>query len=248
MKLEHNILKRRDLASLAVVENAFHIGPLAEAMQIAPNIERRRGLTKEQFEREYRQEKRPVILEGFVNDWPAVKNWSFDYLSQYCKSAKVTVNSYSSQRAVEVDFAEFVTMLKENKEGKSLPIYLQEWYYQTNCPFLAADMPELDICQYDFRRNLYGESISTNHQLWLGQHGGITRLHQDSYMIDVMHAQIVGEKHWSIMGPEAELHEDASGKPDLTALSQETASQLMQCVLKPGDVIYLPAMWFHLIK
>ena len=44
---------------------------------------------------------------------------------------------------------------------------LQEWYYQTTCPWLSEDIPDLDIAQYDFRRNLYGEAISSNHQLWI---------------------------------------------------------------------------------
>ena len=78
-------------------------------------------------------------------------------------------------------------------------------------PGTGGDLPELDIAQYDFRRDLYGEVISTNHQLWLGQRGGVTRLHQDSYTIDVMHVQLVGEKHWIVMGPDANLAETAAG-------------------------------------
>ncbi|MCG3462480.1 cupin-like domain-containing protein [Xenorhabdus bovienii] len=248
MEIEKNVLKRRDLTSLTLVENAFQQGPLADAMLAALSIERRSGLTQVQFEQEYRQQQRPVILEGFVNQWPSVKKWSFDYLANRCESTKVTVNSYSSQHAREVTFADFVHMMKENEGLGASPLYLQEWYYQTSCPHLAADMPELDICQYDFRRDLYGEAISTNHQLWLGQQGGVTRLHQDSYMIDVMHVQIVGEKHWSVMGPNAYVNESVNGQPDFSALCQRPSSQLMQCVLKPGDVLYLPAMWFHRIK
>jgi len=78
-----------------------------------------------------------------------------------------------------------------------------------DCPFLAEDLPELEIAQYDFRRELYGEKISTNHQLWIGQKSATTRIHQDSYFIDVMHAQIIGRKCWCVMNPEASLHTTA---------------------------------------
>jgi len=247
MQVEVNVLKRRDQASLTAVEQAFHSGPLAQAVQTAPAIERRRGLSQEQFEREYRMQNRPVLLEGFVADWPAVRTWSFEHLAKRCASAQVTVNSYSSKTAREVNFADFVKMLTANRSATA-PIYLQEWYYQTACPWLAEDMPELAICQYDFRRNLYGAEASTNHQLWIGQQGGITRLHQDSYMVDVMHAQLVGEKLWYVMGPKAELNNNDRGEPDLQGLCQSINTQLMQCLMKPGDVLYLPAMWFHRIE
>jgi hypothetical protein len=118
----------------------------------------------------------------------------------------------------------------------------------SDCPFLAEDLPELPIAQYDFRRNLYGEKISTNHQLWIGQKGATTRAHQDSYVIDVMHAQIVGEKHWCIMSPDAYLGCDQSGELNFAALIDDPKTQILQCILKPGDVVYLPAQWWHRIQ
>ncbi|MFJ7073490.1 cupin-like domain-containing protein [Streptomyces sp. NPDC098781] len=246
MHVEPNILRRHDLDSLAAVERAFHTGPLSEVVASAPQLERRSGLTVEEFQREYRGPLRPVILENHVADWPSVRTWSFDHLADRCGSVRVVVDSYNTKAAREATVAEFVRMLKENRGEDATPIYLQEWYYQTTAPELAADMPEMEIAQYDFRRNLYGEAASTNHQLWLGQQGGITRLHQDSYTVDVMHAQIVGEKLWYVMGPEAILHTDT--EEDWTRLCKAPETQLMQCVLKPGDVLYLPANWYHRIE
>ncbi|MFI9806632.1 cupin-like domain-containing protein [Streptomyces sp. NPDC052301] len=246
MHTEPNILRRHDLDSLTAVERAFHAGPLAEALESAPSVERRSGLTAEEFESEYRHRMRPVVLEDHVADWPSVKTWSFDHLAERCGSVRVVVDSYNTKAAREATLAEFVRMLHDHRDADTAPIYLQEWYYQTTAPELAADMPEMDIAQYDFRRNLYGETASTNHQLWLGQKGGVTRLHQDSYSVDVMHAQIVGEKLWYVMGPEAELH--GTTEADWQKLSDAPGTRLMRCVIKPGDVLYLPANWYHRIE
>lgn len=246
MQREENLLKRRDIDTLRMVEQAFNAGPLAEVLGDAPLLERRGDMTLEQFERLYRG-RRPVILEGYAADWPSVRTWSFDSLAERCGHVSVVVNSYTSSAARKVPFREFVAMLKEPAPDGALPLYLQEWLYKASYPELAEDLPELDIAQYDFRRDLYGDEAATNHQLWIGQKGGITRLHQDSYSIDVMHVQLVGEKLWYVLGPAAELRLDEHGEPDLEALCKSPDTQLMRFVLNPGDVLYLPAWWYHRI-
>jgi len=242
------MLKNTDRPNLDEIELSFKSGLLGEAMKRSPQIERRRKLSPTEFEQEYRKKMRPVVIEGLMDDWPALKKWNFDYLVSKCSTATVVVDSYNRKRAVEVTFGEFGKMLENNVGTDHPPLYLQEWLYMATCPFLAEDLPELPIAQYDFRRNLYGEKISTNHQLWIGQKGATTRTHQDSYVIDVMHAQIVGEKHWCVMGPEAYLGRDESSALDFAALVADPKTQIMQCVLKPGDVIYLPAQWWHRIE
>jgi hypothetical protein len=248
MEFHDNMLNRRDLDTLTAIEQAFLEGPLAAALGSAPTLERRRDLTKAEFEREFRAQGRPVVLEGLAADWPATRTWTFENLAERCGTVPVVVNSYTSRAARHATFAQFVEMLKEGPAEGGPAIYLQEWLYKTTCPELAEDMPELDIAQYDFRRKLYGEAGSTNHQLWIGQKGGITRLHHDAYSVDVIHVQILGEKLWTIMGPKAELREGLDGNLDFEALSKSPETQLTQFVLSPGDVLYLPAWWYHRIE
>jgi len=233
----HNCLKNRDKATIDAIESSFRDGTLGRAKDAAPGIERRVRLTPEELANDYRRTGTPVIIEGLIEDWPSRRTWTFDVLNAKCGSAPVVIDSYNSKRARKATFSEFIAEMRNNGPDRE-PIYLQEWLYMTDCPFLTEDMPELPIAQYDFRRLLYGEKISTNHQLWIGQKGATTRLHQDSYMVDVLHAQIVGRKHWTVMSPDA--HADA----DLESLD----GRVLTCVLQPGDVLYLPALWFHRIE
>ena len=55
MQSETNVLKRRDLASLSAVENAFHTGLLEVFLHWFPDIERRQQLSQQQFENNYRK-------------------------------------------------------------------------------------------------------------------------------------------------------------------------------------------------
>jgi hypothetical protein len=248
MNQPENMLRNRSKENIDAIEESFKQGTLFVAMKGATQIERHRGLSEESFVREFRKKLKPVILEGLAKDWPAVKKWSFDSLAKVCGDARVVVDSYNSARARDVTFGQFVEMLREQNAGKAQPLYLQEWLYMASCPQLAQDIPELTVAQYDFRRELFGDKISTNHQLWIGQKGATTRLHQDSYVIDVMHVQIVGEKHWCVMPPDAFLGINDVGHLDFSTLVQQVSARFMQCVLKPGDVLYLPAEWYHRIE
>jgi len=242
-----NYLNSQDTRSIAEIEASFASGVLHDAIAASPEIERRENLSVEEFDNEYRAKFKPVVVSGLMDDWEAIKSWTFDVLAEKCGDVPVTIDSYSSQKARKSTFGEFVKMMKENAAKGGEPLYMQEWLYKAISPQLMADLPELAIADYDFRRDLYGEAISTNHQLWIGQKGGTTRVHQDSYIIDVMHAQIVGEKHWSILKPGAHLHRKADGALDFERLVDEHRDDFFHVVCKPGDVIYLPALWWHRI-
>lgn len=251
MDMEHmrpNALKNRDKLSIDQIETSFSSGLLRSALERSPELERRYGLTPEQFYQDFRKNLRPVVIEGLLEHWPALKRWNLDYLVSKCSNASVVVDSYNSKKAYSTSFDNFIKILQNNEGIGSEPIYLQEWLYRTDCAFLADDMPELDIAQYDFRQKIYGAEIAANHQLWIGQKGATTRVHQDSYLVDVMHAQISGEKLWCVMSPDAHLDCDDSGIMNFADLIDNPRTRIMHCVLRPGDVIYLPALWWHRIK
>ncbi len=67
-------------------------------------------------------------------------------------------------------------------------------------------------------------------------------------MLDAMHVQLVGEKRWYAMPPQAGLKYLDDGSPDWQGLIDEPTTELMQCTLKHGDVLYLPALWWHRIE
>ncbi|XP_039778426.1 F-box protein At5g06550-like [Panicum virgatum] len=60
------------------------------------NIERRRGVSVEQFIAEVEEPNRPVLLEGCIDGWPALQKWSREYLLEISagKEFAVTVAVY----------------------------------------------------------------------------------------------------------------------------------------------------------
>jgi len=243
-----NAPRRFDKRGITALESMFTSPTVRRAVQDAPHIARRRDLSVVEFDYEYRGRETPVLIEGITDDWPAFRRWSFSYLAERCGTCRVVVNGYDNHSSREMSLTDFTQLLDTAESDGESPAYVQEWYYKEAAPDLAHDIPELEIAQYDFRRSLYGADISTNHHLSIGQRGAVTMLHQDSYMVDVIHVQLVGEKRWHVLSPAAQLHFDNDGGVDFERLLRDPATRLMQCVLRPGEALYLPALWWHRVE
>ena len=51
-------------------------------MQLADQIDRRAGLSRDQFEREYLRPLRPVILTDAISHWRALERWSPQFFKE----------------------------------------------------------------------------------------------------------------------------------------------------------------------
>jgi hypothetical protein len=50
-------------------------------MKLSP-IEKRSGLTREEFIEDYLKPRKPVVFKDLIQDWPATQKWTFDWFRQ----------------------------------------------------------------------------------------------------------------------------------------------------------------------
>lgn len=225
------------------IEQKLKNGLIDEILFNFPEVTRVQPLSSAEFKTKFRDTNTPVIIENSIQDWPAIKKWSFNYLREKCGSSKVVTNHYISSLRQETTFADFVDYI-ENPLNANTPRYLQEWHIYNDHPELLQDFGHLEVREYDVRPKLYGQS---NMHLWIGQRGSVTQMHADTQCIDVLHAQIVGRKQWILFGPDVELNQHDDGAIDIEGFVRNRSSVILHGVLKPGDVIFLPMGWYHRI-
>ncbi|XP_068193295.1 lysine-specific demethylase 8 [Antennarius striatus] len=215
----------------------------------------------ESFNMNYLLPLRPVILEGIIDHWPALNKhpWSLEYLRSIagCRTVPVEVGSrYTdedwSQTLLTVD--QFIDRFILNKDGAKDKGYLAQHQ-------LFDQIPELkeDICLPDYCCLGEGEEDDITINAWFGPGGTVSPLHQDPQQNFL--AQVVGSKYIRLYSPEDTdklyphqsqlLHNTSQVEvenPDRERFPEFFTAPYLECVLRPGDVLFIPVRCWHYVR
>ena len=86
------------------------------------NIDRVKTITKEDFIKNYFKPQKPVVIENFVDHWPAYSKWSLEYMKEVAGDKTVPLyddrpvdykDGFNEPHAT-MKMSEYVDLLKEN--------------------------------------------------------------------------------------------------------------------------------------
>ncbi|WP_257456491.1 cupin-like domain-containing protein [Archangium lipolyticum] len=222
-------------------------------------VEKRAGLSAEEFFTHYYFGHRPVVLQGLMEDWPALRRWSLDYFREHCGEVEVEIMSgrnanpnhafeHDRHRAT-VRLAEFLRMIQE--AGETNDFYMvprNENWSREGLRRLREDVrapsgiidPALDPMMMT---------------LLLGPAGTLTPLHHDN--MNILLSQVLGRKHFKLV-PSFQPHRvyprhgtfshvDVSN-PDTTRHPAFQEADMVEVVLEPGEMIFIPVGWWHWVR
>lgn len=219
------------------------------------NIPRRRNLSKEEFLEEYFKPKKPVIIEDLTSDWPAFKQWDFEYFRK--KAGDIVVPLYDGKPArgrenshgpaMRIPFKEYIDILQKG------PTDLRMFFFNLlqNCPGLLEDFkyPELGI---KFFKKLP--------VLFVGGEGAKVVMHYDMDLANNLHFNFVGEKRVVLYPPDqtgllyrvpysiVSMEIIDMDDPDLEKYPALARAKGFEARLRHGDALYIPSSWWHFIK
>ena len=221
-------------------------------------VPRREKLSGDEFLDQYYRLNRPVIITGMLDHFPARTRWNLDYFEQHFSERKVEVqfgrdadakyelNSIAHKR--QVNFGEYVRMVRDS--GRSNDFYMtanndslnrdalkELWDDVATLPEYLTDDPE--------RKGFF----------WFGPAGTVTPFHHD--LTNNFMAQIMGRKRIRLISP-SELPRvynfrhcftDVDGRDiDLQRFPAMAGVQVLDCVLEPGEILFLPVGWWHFVE
>ena len=218
------------------------------------NIKRISNVTPDRFLSQYKDTETPVILSNLTAQWPALKKWDIDYLSDVGGDAIVPVYSSKPASGKELQHAatkriplrDYLSSLKQGEND------LRVFFYNIlkGVPSLLKDFTYPHIGLNFFKRLPV---------LFIGGRGTKVQMHYDVDMADLILIHFGGRKHVALVSPDQEkylyrvpfsysaLHSVDLSNPDFEkfpALKKVTAQI---AILEHGDALFIPSGYWHYI-
>lgn len=218
------------------------------------SVERRKNLSRAEFQRIYLRQGLPVVMVGAARNWPCVAKWNPGWIAERYGQDPVDLIDAAPDDFQAIDYRSRRTTLGEViRDMDQKPL---EKYSRFNT--LLHDHPELmrdfDTDWLKNRRNPVASGQTF--QVFIGGKGSRTHLHAASE--HNLFTQVYGCKDWilypasydpvlrppvnrtpyfhSAFDPE---HPDPVNFPAMARLDS------WHCRLEPGDVLFLPPSWWH---
>ncbi|CAL8285700.1 unnamed protein product [Boreogadus saida] len=235
--------------------------PPAPVIEQTTAVPRMRCPSLERFKNNNLLTNQPVILEGIINHWPALNDhsWSLEYIRSIagCRTVPVEVGSrYTdeewSQRLLTVN--EFIDKYISVKVEDGPVGYLAQHQLFDQIPELKEDIRIPDYCCLGDEDE---DNITIN--AWFGPSGTVSPLHQDPQHNFL--AQVLGSKYIRLYSPsdsgrlyphESPLLHNTSQveveNPNVERFPEFVDAPYRDCVLKPGEVLFIPTQHWHYVR
>ena len=218
-------------------------------------VDRVETITKEDFIKKYFKPQKPVVIEGFIEDWPAYSKWSLDYMKEVAGDKKVPLYD---DRPVDYKYgfnephatmkmSEYVDLLK--KEPTKFRIFL--WN-------ILKEVPQL---QKDFKFPDFGLRLMKGlPMLFFGGKNSYTFMHYDIDLANIFHFHFEGKKKCILFDQKQNKYlykipnslitrEDIDfNDPDFEKWPALRKVKGYVAELEHGNVLYMPEGWWHYMR
>ena len=218
-------------------------------------VDRVKNITKENFLKNYFQPQKPVIIEGYINNWPAYQKWSLDYIKQVAGDKIVPLYDNRpvrheegfNQAHAEMKMRDYIDLLKS--EPTKFRIFL--WN-------ILKEVPEL---QNDFEFPDFGiRLLKKLPMLFFGGKDSYTFMHYDIDLANIFHFHFEGKKQCILFDQQQNNYlykvphslitrEDIDfSNPDFNKWPALQKAKGYVANLNHGDILYMPEGYWHYMR
>ena len=218
-------------------------------------IPRVKTITKKAFIESYYKPQKPVVIERFIDDWPAYSKWDLEYMRKVAGEKEVPLydnrpvhhkDGFNEPHA-KMKMSDYIDLLQ--KEPTKYRIFL--WN-------ILKEVPELqkDFIYPDFGLRL----MKTLPMLFFGGRDSYTFMHFDIDLANIFHFHFEGKKE-CILFPQSEskhlykvphsliTHESIDfTDPDFEKWPALKNAKGHKTHLDHGEVLYIPEGYWHYMR
>lgn len=219
------------------------------------DIPRVKTITKEDFIKHYFKPQKPVVIERFIEAWPAYEKWRLEYIKEVAGDKMVPLyddrpvhheDGFNEPHA-KMKMADYIDLLK--REPTKFRIFL--WN-------VLKEVPQL---QNDYAYPDFGLKLMKGlPMLFFGGQNSHTFMHYDIDLANIFHFHFEGRKQCILFDQKQNdylykiphsliTREDIDfSNPDLEKWPALKKAKGYQTELNHGEVLYMPEGYWHYMK
>ena len=213
------------------------------------------------FVMRFARPRRPVVLRGIVEQWPAWGKWSTRFFADELGNIVVPVDlggGPQQQRFRKMPLREYFGLLSSGSPCSRHVPYVRLWRFEESCPALARDfaVPRQYVDDHFERLPRHLRPSQAPCWLFIGPPGAATPLHLDPWATHAWFAQLQGRKRFVLFPPADAQHvwdarsgafADPLGEVNAAVFPRYGEARRVDVTLEPGDFLYLPPGWAHAV-
>ncbi|KAH1245212.1 F-box protein [Glycine soja] len=224
------------------------------------NVKRIKDIPLKDFYNEY-DAKKPVMLTGLADTWPARHKWTTDQLLLNYGDVAFKISQRSS-RKISMKLKDYVSYMKVQHDED--PLYIFDEKFGEAVPSLLKDYCVPHLFQEDFFDILDTEKRPSYRWLIIGPERSGASWHVDPALTSAWNTLLCGRKRWALYPPgKVPLGVTVHVNEEDGDVNVETPSSLqwwldfyplladedkpIECTQLPGETIYVPSGWWHCV-
>jgi len=223
-------------------------------------VERRSGLSPEEFFDRYYAANAPVVVTDTLRGWPALSHWTPSYFKDRFGHVAIEVSTgRDGDPTPDANFKAHLTTMylaefcdRVAAAGTSNDIYLVANNRAAQRSPLAPLFEDVRAPHEYLNDRRDGGCVS----LWFGPAGTVTPLHHDT--INVFFCQVFGRKRVTLFPPSelfltSDVHQGVYSpvdpeRPDLDAFPEFAEASVKEVVISPGEALFIPVGFWHHVR
>ncbi|MEY8781651.1 cupin-like domain-containing protein [Allomuricauda sp. XS_ASV26] len=218
-------------------------------------IPREKTLSKKEFVQKYFKPQKPVVIERFIEDWPAYSKWSLDYVKEVAGDKEVPLyddrpvkhDEGFNEPHAKMKMSDYVDLLKSGPTKYRI--------------FLWNVLKEVPVLQKDFYYPDFGLRLMKGlPMLFFGGEDSHTFMHYDIDLANIFHFHFEGKKQCILFSQSETKYlykiphslitrEDIDfADPDLEKWPALQHAKGHTTELEHGNVLYIPEGYWHHMK
>lgn len=218
-------------------------------------IPREKTLSKKEFVQKYFKPQKPVVIECFIEDWPAYSKWSLDYVKEVAGDKEVPLyddrpvkhDEGFNEPHAKMKMSDYVDLLKSGPTKYRI--------------FLWNVLKEVPVLQKDFYYPDFGLRLMKGlPMLFFGGEDSHTFMHYDIDLANIFHFHFEGKKQCILFSQSETKYlykiphslitrEDIDfADPDLEKWPALQHAKGHITELEHGNVLYIPEGYWHHMK